>query len=944
MRHLLSRIVIGAAGSVFCCIAAGAVLRAQSAPVSPAANAQPLAIDRGSPGLWQDLVRLRTRASLIMFTAHPDDEDGGLLAYESRSVGAETTLFTLNRGEGGQNVMSANFWDPLGLLRTQELLNADRYYGAHQYFSSVADFGFTKTKAEALQKWGYDRVLYDSVRIVRMVRPLVVTSVFSGNVADGHGQHQVAGQMAQEVFRAAADPTVFPDQIRAGLRPWAPLKIYARQPFAPVTDKGVYDYATGNWAPARFRNYVDHTWITGKPDANVQVPEGQWIPAIGESGLQIGRQGLNEQKSQNGGIAIPEPGPAVTGYHRYASRVAVPQQESSFFDGIDVSLAGIAGYAPAAQAEPFRKDLMAIDATVRAAMQSYRAGAPELIAPDLAHGLILTNALVANVKAGSLPEDAKYNILHELGIKQRQFNHALADALGLSLEAVIAPNGHPGMFGYYHGAAETFQTAIPGQQFSVRVHLADQGSNAVQVQTVSLVTDPDHDWKLTPIGAPATGTLEAGQARNSEFAVTVPRDATVTQAYFNRPSIEQPYYNITNKQYLGLPLMPYPLYARAVFFYRGVPITLEQTVQTVQHIEGKGPVENPLIVTPGISVWVTPRKGVLPFGQKSVPLTVTIRSQVKGIAEGTVRLHLPAGWKSTPAQASFHTNAEGSEQAISFEIVPTNVKAESYVIRAEAQYEGVRYTSGFILTGYPGLRPYPYYRDAAFTTTGVDLKIPANLRIGYVTGTGDSVPQSLELLGITPVFLSSQDLAGSDLNGFDAIVLGVRAYAARPELAAVNARLLAYVHRGGTLIVQYNTPEFDHNFGPYPLQLTGNPEKVIDETSKVLILDPSYPALNWPNRITERDFTGWIEERGHGFMHSWDPRYTALTETHDPAQVPQKGGLLVARYGNGFYVYDGYALYRQLPEGVPGAYRIFANLLSLSHNAGMLKLPEPSNK
>src|SRR5665213_488035 len=234
-------------------------------------NAQKITVNRGAAALSESLRKLHTRASLIMFTAHPYDEDGGALAYESRYAGADTTLFTLNRGEGGQNVMSSDFWDQLGLVRTEELLAADHYYGVHQYWSRVADFGFTKTKEEALQKWGYDRVLYDSVRVVRMMRPLVVTSVFAGNVSDGHGQHQVSGQMAQEVYKAAADPKIFLEQIRAGLRPWAPLKVYVRLPFATITDKGVYDYATGHWAPARFRNYVDNTWIEGKPSATLEI-------------------------------------------------------------------------------------------------------------------------------------------------------------------------------------------------------------------------------------------------------------------------------------------------------------------------------------------------------------------------------------------------------------------------------------------------------------------------------------------------------------------------------------------------------------------------------------------------------------------------------------------------------------------------------------------------
>ena len=192
--------------------------------------AHEIPVNRGSAALWQSLKKLHTRASLIMITAHPDDEDGGMLAYESRGQGARVTLLTLNRGEGGANVMSPDYFDALGLVRTMELLAAGRYYGVDQYWTRVIDYGFSKTKAESIAKWTHDRVLYDVVRVVRMVRPLVITSVFVGGPSDGHGNHQTAGAMAQEVFKAAADPNVFPDQIEAGLRPWTPLKDYARAP------------------------------------------------------------------------------------------------------------------------------------------------------------------------------------------------------------------------------------------------------------------------------------------------------------------------------------------------------------------------------------------------------------------------------------------------------------------------------------------------------------------------------------------------------------------------------------------------------------------------------------------------------------------------------------------------------------------------------------------
>ncbi len=306
--------------------------------------AAPLPIDRGAAGLWQSLQKLHTRASLIAIVAHPDDEDGGMLTYESRGQGVDATLLTLTRGEGGQNVMSSDYWDQLGLVRTQELLSADNYYSVHQYWARVADFGFSKTIEEAMTNWGHDRVLYDVVRVVRMTRPLVVTSTFTGNVSDGHGHHQVSGEMAQEVFNAAADSNVFPDQIAAGLLPWKPLKVYARVPFAHSGEKGIYDYATGHWEPVRFRNYVDGAWIDGIPSTTLNIPEGGYNALFGRSYIALARQGLGEQKSQNGGIGVPTIRPFSSPYHLYASRVSakLPEHEEGFFDGIDSTLAGIA--------------------------------------------------------------------------------------------------------------------------------------------------------------------------------------------------------------------------------------------------------------------------------------------------------------------------------------------------------------------------------------------------------------------------------------------------------------------------------------------------------------------------------------------------------------------------------------------------------------------------
>ena len=903
------------------------------------AYARPLPIDRGSAGLSQTLRKLHTRASMAMVTAHPDDEDGGMLAYESRGQGVDTTLLTLNRGEGGQNVMTGDYWDQLGTLRTQELLGAGNYYGVHQYFTRVADFGFSKTIEEALKTWGEERVLYDAVRAIRIQRPLVVTSVFAGNVSDGHGHHQVAGYTAQKVYVMAGDPKVFPDQIKAGLLPWSPLKVYARVPFARVTEKGIYDYATGHWEPVRFRNYVDGTWIEGVPKATVEIPSGTYNPLLGSSYMQTAREGLNEQKTQNGGIAIPLPRATSSPYHLYASRVSVSGTEKSFFDGIDISLAGIASYAPKAEQAAWTAKLNELNATVESAIASFQAAKPEGIAPILAKGLAQTNALVDEVAKSKLPAEARYNMTHELAVKQQQFNLALQQSLGLALLANTSegagPQGRMGPMGDMSTQIPTSQTVVPGDTVTVGVHVANQGAESVTVTAVNVVSEAGSGFNAAPRAAFSPGPLAPGATQDPSFDVTVPRMAELTKPYFSRPSLQQSYYDINDPRYLNMPTRPYPLVATATVSYHDVAIELSGVVQTVHRINGEGPVLEPLLVAPAISLSVSPYAGVVPLASGSMELHVALHSSVKGPAKGTVHLDLPKGWKSTPEVADFATMREGEDQNLTFHVQPEQVHAKPYLITAVAEFNGEKFTQGFQTVGYDGLRPYPHYRAATYKTTGVDVKTAPDLKIGYVMGTGDDVATSLADLGIQPTLLSSGEIASADLSHYDAIVLGIRAYAARPELKTFNNRLLEYVHNGGTVIVQYQTQEYDHNFGPYKLTLSGDPEKVVEEDNKVSILLPNDPVLNWPNKITTADFDGWVEERGHGYMREWDSHYVALTEMHDAGQDPQKGGLIYARYGKGAYVYMSYAFFRQMPDGVPGAFRIMANLLSMEKNPGL---------
>ncbi|WP_158748248.1 PIG-L family deacetylase [Acidobacterium sp. S8] len=919
-------------------LATATMTQAQTVPwatqIAATPNAHTLPEDRGADGLWQTLRKLHTWASVMMIVAHPDDEDGGMLTLESRGAGARVAMLTLTRGEGGQNAMSSETYDALGLIRTNELLRADEFSGTEQYWSRVADYGFSKTIDEAFEQWGHDRVLYDVVRAVRLNRPLVLTSVFTGNITDGHGHHQVSGEMAQEAFKAAGDPNVFPDQIAEGLRPWSPLKVYARVPGFSIGGDGahktMFDYATGKSSPLHLRDYVNQTWMDDVPATNVVIPEGSFDPVLGRSYVQMSREGWSEQKSQNGGGNPPLPGPFDVDYHRYGSRVGTKDQESSFFDGIDVSLAGIASLAHGDN--QFLKDgLREIDRHVTKALYAYIPSDPSKIVPDLHDGYQKTQQLIDAVNASGLSADDKSNVSRELQIKLAQFNTALAEALGLQVNALVAPGQRTERNPFSGSAAAmTFLHATPGMDFNVRLHVTSAEpwttGGKLRLTRTWLVTPESEHWPVERQGGVNTSS---GVETDIPFKVEVPSRATPTRPYFSRPSIEQPYYNIDDKRWLNRPFAPYPVEGWAEFNYDGVPIRIGQVVQTVHWVHGPGAVYQPLVVLPRISVKIGTGAGVMPLGEKSFPLAVTLDNEQQSTADGELHLELPAGWTAEPATAKFHLPAN-DPLTIPFTVHPSFLTDASYTIKAVARSGNYEFTEGVQQVGYPGVRPYYYYHPATYLARGVDVKVAPNLKVGYIMGTGDEVPQALEQIGIQSHLLTDDEILHGDLSQYDAIVLGIRTYAARPVLMQANQRLLDFAQNGGTVVVQYNSPEYDHNFGPYPYSL-GRLEKVVDEKSKVTILEPNNPLLNWPNKITEGDFNGWIEERGHSFMESWDSHYAALTETHDPGQDPQKGGLLYARYGKGAYIYVAYALYRQTDEAVPGAYRIFANLVSAGH-------------
>ncbi len=871
-----------------------------------AAGAQEIpAQDLGSDALVQMLARLHTTARLLHTTAHPDDDDGSMLVYESRGQGVETMMLTLNRGEGGQNKFGSALFDELGVLRTLELLEADRYYGVEQRFTRVVDFGFSKTAQESFEKWaGHDTALADIVRVIRQFRPDVIVSRFDGSPRDGHGNHQASGTLSREAFRAAADPNRFPEQIREGLLPWQAKKLYV-----------------GN-----FR---------GEENATLRLDVGAYDPILGMSFAQFATEGLKHQMSQGVGGFDSPPGDL---FHTYKLVDSVlpdnPVQETSFFDGLDETLLGLASRTAADEKNvPYlRPALSQIDGLISQAATAFRATEPSPIAVPLASALQQARRLIAKLHDATIAAQPKADVVHELRRKQEQLERAIALALGATLQASVDAPTPQTSTGFFR-QEQTFLMAVPGQAFTVTARLYDRGHQPITVKDIALEAPPG--WHIEKLKIQA-GPLTTNQDASAQFRVTVPADAQYTRPYWHRDNSQQNVYTIDDPQYATLALPPFPLHARATYAVGDSEAQISALV-VVKFVDPTyGQTERPLAVGPPLSVEIDPPVQVISTHDAArAEVAVGVRNDVSGAAKGTLTLQAPPGWRVSPVSQPAEFAAEGEYKDFRFDIVPGSLREGFYDVNAALDYNGRTYTEGYAIIGRHDIGEFYYYRPAHQQISAVDVVVPTGLTVGYVMGAGDDIPTVLRQLGINVHMITPEELASGDLSRFHTIVLGIRAYDVRTDLRELNRRLLSYVENGGTLIVQYVTavPVFNQGqFTPYPVTLSH--ERVTVEEAPMEILDPANPIFRKPNVIGERDFQGWVQERGLYFMSSWDSNFKPLLSSHDPGEPPRQGGLLEARYGKGLYIYTGYAFFRQVPAGIPGAVRLFVNLLSASASNG----------
>lgn len=834
----------------------------------------------GAAALGLELRRLGTIKRVLMVGAHPDDENTQILSALALGQGAEVAYLSLTRGEGGQNGIGPELEEGLGLLRTEELLAARRLDGARQFFTRAYDFGFSRHAEEAFRHWPREALLADVVAVVRSYRPDVVVSVFSGTPRDGHGQHQAAGILAREAFEAAGDPARFPQQIAAGLRPFAPAKLYLAL-----------------WGAG------------GEADAELQT--GDRDALLGQSHFQVAMASRSRHRSQDMGRPLT-PGPQSSALELAATRSGGDGAGASLFAGVDTTLSALA-FTLGGDEGSALASAAALLGEYEARVERARGGFNPLAAGELVGPLAGTLRLLRDAWS-QLPEGELRN---EVRREELQASAALWHAAGLELDAVADD-----------------ETVVPGQSFELRLTLWNGGPEAVRVER--LEPRLPEGWTATA-AEPLAPEVAPGALAERRFVVQVPPGAEPTRPYFLARERQGDLYSWGPERQVGLPFDSAAIVASAGVVVAGVAVerSVEATFAALDRRQGE--FRRPVRVVPAISLHLSPASAVVPLrpdGAAPEPLTLSarVRSEAPGLLTGRLELSSPPGWRVEPASLPLRFEGAGEERTIAIAVHPPSVLARGSlpVAAAFTADTGERYAEGASLVDYPHIRPHPVYRPARVAVHAFPVAVPSGLSIGYVPGAGDDAPEALRQMGIGVAILEGAALASGDLDQFDAILTGIRAYEVNPELLAHNERLLDYARRGGTVVVQYSKYEYtEPGIAPYPVSMSRPHGRVTDETAQVRILDPSHAALSWPNRITAADFEGWKQERGLYFLSEWDAAFTPLLEMADPAEEPLRGSLLVAPLGEGTYVYTGLAFFRQLPEGVSGAHRLLVNLLSL---------------
>lgn len=852
----------------------------------------PLVEEVGAVGLYQTLLRLPVVARFASIGAHPDDDDSAALAYISRGLHARTANVVANRGEGGQNAIGAELYQALGVIRTEELLAARRLDGAEQYFLQTYDFGFSKSREETLERWGQEAVICDLVRFIRTFRPDVILNHHwaEAETFTGHGHHQALGAVLPIAIERAADPNACPDQIEQGLVPWETPRVFGRG---------------------------------GKPGpVTVTLEVGTYDPVLGRSYAELGAESRSYHRTQTMG-QLQARGSARTTWTLLVNKAGPFDPSEGIFSGMDTSLSGIARLAGEEEDRVplLRTRLMDVEHRIRRIIAAYNPLMPESIVSDLVAVLAELRDIRGYVQSSGLSPIRKSYIDDRLEQKIQETEVAIVKATGLELE-VFTPQ----------------ETYVPGEQLKATITVYNRSRVPVQVVSVGLSASTGGVGRTDVVNQTLGTSLKYNEKASVSLSMEVPQSTPTSRIFWR---IEEGPPGSQGRVIVGpndtelalMPFRPYPIIGYADVVVAGQVVRLARRAQYRFLDRVTGEVRYPTAVVEPISVELDPAMRVLRRADTEQVLEYVVRVTNNGPAEATVHVGLDAseGLRVEPELVNLQLGPKGASDTATFRVtVPPGLPDGTYRVRAIARVGDRTYTEGYHAVKYPHIEPHYFYQPAQASIVLFTVEVARDIRVGYVMGPGDKIPEALAQIGVEVTLLDPQTLDTGGLSQFDTIITGPLAYEFRPDLVANNNRLLEWVKDGGVLIVQYNRYPWNQlNVAPYPSRINEPHDRVTREDAPVHILVPDHPIFQYPNRIDERDFEGWQQERGLYFMGEWDERYVPLLASNDPGEEPKKGGMLFARYGKGAWIYTGYAFFRQLPGGVPGAFRLFANMISL---------------
>lgn len=797
--------------------------------------------------------KLNVLGSVLYIVAHPDDENTRLITWLANGKKVRTGNLSLTRGDGGQNLIGPELGDALGIIRTQELLEARRIDGGEQFFTRAVDFGYSKSAEESFAKWGKQEVLSDVVRVIRTFRPDIIITRFSTEPGTTHGHHTASAILAHEAFDLAGDPKAFPEQLQQGLEVWQPRRLF---------------FNGSSWWRRDLSEHAknDPDWFT--------VDVGGYDPLLGVSYTELAGRSRSMHKSQGFGAAETR-GESLE-YLKFEK--GDRPKGKDIFEGIDMTWGRVKGgdefaYRVAAMLEAYDPEQPARSAGV--------------------------------IEALSLELEWEFSDEPLVRHMKKELDQLIQHTTGTSIEVLADAHFFP------------IGTPI---QLDLNAVLRQEAD--LSIAWPSLVVDID---------VPTGMELEEGQKRSvlREFGPVSGADEPFWLGNVRNGNL----YNIDPPSLIGKPVLDTKLTNSVSFTVARstASVPFQAHYKWVDRVAGER-------IRP---VYITPVASVIPKVNNLIALvgTQTIEVEVEALTDsltGQLNITLPPGWGTTKDIKRVDIPKRNERQTFTFQLMPGE-KAEAGAARFE--FVGAKGKADRTLheIDYPHIMPQVYYTPAEVKLVPLDVKTTAQ-RVGYVKGAGDDVPQAIQQLGVTVDFIEPATAQFDDLKNYDAIVTGIRAYNATKGMKELHPLLLRYVEEGGTLVVQYNTtPRFGlsgvtdfqidpETFGPYPIKLTR--ERVTVEEAPPTFLDPKHPLLNTPNRITAADFDGWVQERGLYFAGERDPRYTAPIAWNDPGEDPLDGALIACDHGKGRFIYTGISFFRQLPAGVPGAYRLFANLIS----------------